>query len=68
MTRLHDDHRPIGGWNPEQKLSIEEALDSYTLQGAYAVHRENELGTLEAGKLADFVILDQNLLKIDPEK
>jgi predicted amidohydrolase YtcJ len=68
VTRLQDDHQPDGGWNPEQKLTIEEAIDSYTLQGAYTVHRENELGTLETGKLADFIVLDQNLLAINPEE
>ena len=68
VTRLHNDGEPKGGWNPEQRISIEEALHAYTLNGYYGVGRENELGTLEKGKLADLVVLDQNLLDIPAEK
>ena len=68
VTRLHNDGRPEGGWNPEQKISMEDALDAYTLKGAFAVGREDELGTLETGKLADFIVLDRNLLTIGAEE
>jgi len=68
VTRLHDDGKPEGGWNPEQRISMEDALDAYTLKGAFAVGREHELGTLETGKLADFIVLDRNLLKIGAEE
>lgn len=68
VTRMHNDGKPEGGWNPEQKVSMEEALDAYTLNGYYGVHREDELGTLEEGKLADLIVIDQNLLKITPDK
>jgi len=68
VTRVHNDGKPEGGWNPEQKISMPEALHAYTYNGYYGVHREHELGTLEAGKLADLVVLDQNLLDIPPGK
>lgn len=68
VTRVYNDGEPLGGWNPEQKVSMEDALHCYTLNGYYGVHRETELGTLEVGKLADIIVLDQNLLKIETEK
>jgi predicted amidohydrolase YtcJ len=67
VTRVHNDGKPEGGWNPEQKISMTEALQAYTLNGCYGVQREHELGTLEMGKLADLIVLDQNLLDVDPE-
>ena len=68
VTRMHNDGKPEHGWNPEQKLSMKEALHAYTLNGYYGVKREVELGTLEAGKLADMIVLNQNLLTIEAEK
>jgi predicted amidohydrolase YtcJ len=51
---------------PEEALTVEEALRAYTWGSAYVVRREREMGTLEPGKLADFVVLDQNPLAVDP--
>jgi predicted amidohydrolase YtcJ len=67
VTRLANDGEPAGGWNPEQRMAMEDVLHCYTLEGYYAVGREHELGTLEAGKYADFIVLDQNLLTISPD-
>ncbi len=50
---------------PEQSMTIEEALKSYTIAGAYASFEEDVKGSLEVGKLADIIILDNNLLEID---
>ncbi len=47
-------------WSPDERLTVEEALHDYTYGSAYALHRETEIGTLEVGKLADFVVLSQN--------
>jgi predicted amidohydrolase YtcJ len=51
---------------PEQKLTIDEAIAAYTSGAAYAEFAEKDKGTLEAGKLADFVVLDRDLTKIEP--
>ncbi|MGM0470399.1 MAG: amidohydrolase [Promethearchaeati archaeon] len=56
------------GFVPEQCVSIEDALKAYTINAAYAAFEENVKGTIEEGKLADFVILDKNPLKIPKEK
>ncbi|WP_408008560.1 amidohydrolase [Pseudalkalibacillus sp. A8] len=68
VTRLHNDGEPKGGWFPEEKVSLADTLRAYTLGGAYGNFREAELGTLEVGKLADIVVLNQNLFNIDPEE
>jgi hypothetical protein len=65
VTRVHNDGQPVGGWNPEQKLTMSEVLKAYTYGSAYGTRREKELGTLEAGKLADIVVLDRNLFEIE---
>ncbi|MDM8002452.1 MAG: amidohydrolase family protein, partial [Bacteroidota bacterium] len=54
------------GWVPEQKITVEEALKAYTINGAYASFEEDIKGTLEPGKLADFVVLDRDITAIDP--
>lgn len=68
VTRLHNDGEPEGGWNPTQKLSVYEVLRSYTYGSAYGVSREDELGTLEAGKFADIAVIDKNLFAVDPSE
>lgn len=65
--RTLDDQNP-DGWVPEQKITVEQALAGYTTHAAYASFDENIKGSLEPGKLADFVIVDQDLTKIKPEK
>lgn len=68
VTRQTLDNKNLGGWVPEQKINIEQALTAYTQNSAYSSFDENIKGTLEPGKLADFVILNENLLTIKPEK
>ncbi|SMP65820.1 amidohydrolase [Anoxynatronum buryatiense] len=67
VTRLHNDGEPTGGWTPSEKLTMAEVLRGYTYGSAYSAGREAALGTLAPGRLADMVILDQNLFDIDPE-
>lgn len=55
-----------GGWIPEQKITVEEALKAYTINAAYASFEEDFKGTLEPGKLADSVVLDRDITAIDP--
>lgn len=64
--RTLDDAHP-DGWMPHQKVTVEQALRAYTAAGAYASFEEGQKGTLEAGKLADFVILDADLRTVPPE-
>jgi len=65
--RTLDDQHP-NGWFPEQKISVEQALKAYTYNAAYASFEEKQKGTLEIGKLADFVLLQQDIRKIPAEK
>ena len=67
VTRRTLDDRNPGGWVPEQKITVEDALRAYTSGGAYASFDEREKGTLERGKLADFVLIDRDLTRIAPE-
>ena len=53
---------------PDERLTARDALALYTTGGAYAMHRETEIGSLEPGKLADFTVLDRNPLRVDPEE
>lgn len=65
--RTLDDKNPTG-WVPEQKISVEEALKCYTIAPAYASFEESIKGSIEPGKLADLVIIDEDLTTIKPEK
>ena len=56
------DGKHPGGWFPEQKITVAEAIECYTLTSAYAAHQEKDLGTLAPGKLADFVVLSRDIL------
>ena len=67
VTRRTLDGRNPGGWVPEQKVTVEDALRAYTAAGAHASFEEGEKGTLARGKLADFVLIDRDLTRIPPE-
>ncbi len=68
VTRRTLDDKNPEGWVPEQKITVEQALQGYTVNGAYASFEENIKGTLEPGKLADFVVLSDDITKMDPVK
>jgi hypothetical protein len=68
VTRRTLDGKHPGGWVPEQKISVEQALRAYTVSAAYAAFEEKEKGSLEAGKLADFVILGADPFRVKPEE
>ena len=68
VTRRTLDGKNPGGWHPEQKISVAEALAAYTSGSARAAFAENDKGTLAPGKLADFVLLSDDPLAIAPEK
>ncbi len=67
VTRVHDDGEPAGGWTPEEKLTLYQVLRSYTYGSAYSAGVENDMGTLQPDKLADIIILNQNLFQIPVE-
>jgi len=68
ITRQDADDYPAGGWFPEQRTTPQEALLSMTLWPAYAAFMENESGSLTAGKVADFVVLDRDIMTVGPEE
>ncbi len=68
VTRQTRDGKPEVGFVPGQRLSVAQAIDEYTLGAAYAGRRENSEGSLEVGKLADLIIISQNVLEIAPRK
>ncbi len=64
VTRQDPSGSPEGGWFPDQRMTREEALRSWTVSGAYAAFEEKTKGSLEPGKLADFVMLSADIMKI----
>jgi len=68
VTRRRADGAPgPDGWYPEQRLTVEEAIEGFTLGAAYAGGMEHETGSLEVGKLADLTVLSHDLTRIDPQ-
>jgi len=67
VTRQDRSNNPPGGWIPEQALTREEALRAATMGGAYAMHAEDQLGSIEVGKLADFVVIPADYMTIPAE-
>jgi hypothetical protein len=62
VTRQSRDGQPPGGWYPEEKMTREEALKSYTIWAAYAAFEEKIKGSIQPGKLADFVVIDRDYM------
>jgi predicted amidohydrolase YtcJ len=66
LTRQTAEGEPAGGWVPKERISLEDTIKAYTLGAAYAGRREKTEGSIEPGKLADMIILSQDLFKIEP--
>ncbi|WNC14345.1 amidohydrolase [Brevibacillus brevis] len=62
VTRIDSSGKTV--WHPHERISLADALKAYTSGSAYGCFREHELGTLEAGKLADIVVLERNLFEV----
>ena len=68
VTRQTLDGKNPDGWIPDQKITLEEAIKGYTMSAAFTEFAEKGKGSVEEGKLADLVVLSQNLFEIPPEK
>jgi hypothetical protein len=68
VTRTTLDGKNPSGWFPEQKLSVAEAIEAYTMGSAYAEFQDKEKGSITPGKLADMVILSDDIFSIEPAK
>lgn len=68
VTRRTLDNKNPSGWIPEQKISVDEAVRAFTYGSAYAEFQENEKGSIEIGRLADLVILSDDIFVIEPVK
>jgi predicted amidohydrolase YtcJ len=53
-------------WNPDQRVTLEEILKAYTIDGAWLYGQEDLTGSIEVGKAADLIVLDRNLFEVDP--
>jgi hypothetical protein len=66
VTRQRMDGTPAGGWVPEQRVSLDQAMAAYTRDAAWGQFEENIKGMLTPGKLADVIVLSQDLFKVSP--
>ena len=67
LSRQDMDGQPPGGWIPEQRLTFAQALNAYTRGAAFAAFAEDKIGSLEPGKWADFILIDRDPTKVDPQ-
>ena len=66
VTRQTTEGKPDGGWLPQERVTLPQAAEAYTLGAAYAGRREKTEGSIEPGKLADLIIVSQSIFEIDP--
>jgi len=68
VTRELPDGGPAGGWQPQEKISLDDCIRAYTIGSAYAQFEEGKKGALKPGQLADFIILSNDLTKVSPSE
>ena len=68
VTRQYPGHPEYGQWKLDERIDVETAIQIFTRNGAVAMEKEDETGTIEPGKSADFIVINQNLLEISPLK
>jgi predicted amidohydrolase YtcJ len=68
ISRQDINGQPPGGWYPAERVTLPQALDAYTRGAAYAGFAEDRMGSLDPGKWADFVIVDRDPTKVDPQQ
>lgn len=66
-TRMDYNQYPQGGWDPNERMEVEDIIKGYTLDGAYDQFEENKKGSVTEGKMADFLVLSKDITKIPPE-
>ena len=64
VTRQDKNNQPEAGWIPEEAMSLEDTMRSFSIDAAWAAHQEDSLGSLTPGKWADFILLDQDIYQI----
>jgi predicted amidohydrolase YtcJ len=68
VTRMYPGNPEYGRLNPDERVDVETAIEIFTRNGAMAMEKEDETGTIEPGKSADFIVINQNLLEIPPQE
>ena len=68
VTRQDQQNQPAGGWLPEQKLTLVEALRSFSVDAAYGAFQDQSMGSLAPGMWADFILVDRDIVKVAPEQ
>jgi predicted amidohydrolase YtcJ len=68
VTRQDAQGQPVGGWMPDQKLTLVEAFAAFTAGGAHAAFAEDRVGTLQPGRMADFLLIDRDIFTVAPEQ
>lgn len=68
VTRQNSENQPEGGWLPGEKLNRAETLKAFTIDAAYSAFWEDEIGSLEAGKKADFILVDKDIFTVEAEQ
>lgn len=67
VTRQDQQNQPVGGWFPEQRLTLTQALKSFTADAAYGAFQDHSIGSLAPGMWADFILVDRDIFKVAPE-
>jgi predicted amidohydrolase YtcJ len=68
VLRQTPDLKPEGGWRPEERLSLEQALSGFSATAAWTAGREDRLGSLKPGNLADLTVFEKDLSVVPPEE
>ena len=68
ITRQDETGNPPNAWQPDQRMSRDETLKSFTINAAFAAHAEKDLGSLAPGKLADLVVLSKDIMTVAPKE
>lgn len=67
VTRQDHNNQPANGWYPDEKMTVTQALNSFTVAAAYSAHQEHSIGQLAPGMTADFILIDQDLVEGNPQ-